>query len=253
MNREWICLERCGKSLWKTVLLTVTFALLTILVGAGCTSGSSDKWLFRNPYFPEKWTLAVVPFTNLSGSDALDTDAVTDEFYTELQQIGDDSGIQVIPYNRVLSAMHRLQIEKLNESDVTALAETLGVDAIIVGTISRYDPYPPPLVGMIVQLYDRKDFRALPSADHINPGDLARQGKSLDLRSSPDLKPTTMVIRIMDAGDNDVIERIKQYAREKGAMKSPSGWETYKTSRNYLKFVSHEVIGELLALQKTKL
>ncbi len=253
MNIEWICLERCGKSLWNSVLITVVLALITILAGAGCTPGSSIQRHYKNPYFPDKWTLAVVPFTNLSGSDALDTDAVTDEFYTELQQIGDDSGIQVIPYNRVLAAMHRMQIEKLNESDVTALAENLGVDAIIVGTITRYDPYPPPLIGMIVQLYDRKDLRALPPAGHINPGQLARQGKTLDLRPSPDLKPATMVIRIVDAGDNDVIERIKQYARGKGAMQSPSGWETYKTSRNYLRFVSHEVIGEMLALQKDKL
>jgi hypothetical protein len=58
---------------------------------------------------------------------------------------------------------------------------------------------------------------------------------------------------MFDAGQEDVIEQIKKYARRRKADETPSGWEKILTSRNYLSFVCHEMVGELLAREKQRL
>lgn len=219
--------------------------------GCAGSGASMVERRYQNPYHPRAWSLAVVPFRDLSGSETLDVMAVTDEFHIELQSI---EGLHVMPVNRVLAAMMQLNMNKVNSpEDVTALAGILKVDAIIAGAVTRYDPYPPPQLGMIVQLYDRKDFLARGLPDYIDPGKLARMGKNFDMGTNASIKPVIMVTRIFDAAKKDVIERIKEYAQSRQNINSLLAWEKYTTSRNYLRFVSHEIIGELMAQQAKRI
>ena len=207
--------------------------------------------IYYNPY-PRQQSMVVTPFLNQSGCENLDPMAVTDEFYAELQQV---EGLQVVPVNRVLAALAQLGLAKVSSpAEALALAKALDADSVMVGSITQYDPYPPPKVGMAVQLYarDRQDNQQT-EALHVNPGEMARAAKNLELSIGQYMQPRAAVVRILDADRDEVIKRIKQYAEKRSGRKSPTGWQTYTTSRNYLRFVAHEIIGELLAQERFRL
>jgi len=221
------------------------------LVLLGCANEDIRR-IYHNPY-PQHRSLAVLPFKNQSGSQVLDVIATTDEFVTELQQV---QGLQVIPVNRVLAKLNDLGMDSVETpADVMAVADALDVDGVIVGSITRYEPYPPPMIGMTVQLYTRKDIleKEQSSHFHIDPAELARAAKPFELDSSSPVTPLAMVIQIVDARQDRVVQRLKEYAKNRNNDPTPLAWKRYTTQRNYLRFVSHEIIGELLAQEQARL
>lgn len=237
-------MTRCSRRvslLWCSTILYV----LTIL--PGCRLFRKEEVEIGG--FDPPRTIAVAPFLNQSGSEFLDTIAVTDEFYTELQQV---KGLDVVPINRVLTALGRLGKAQVNSpEEAVALLEALGADGVVVGSITRYDPYDPPKVGMAVQLYNRDPQ---PSSEmnskFIDPGKLARHDKPFTgMVPGEAVRPQAAVVRIYDADQDEVIENIKRYAEKRSGSKRPAKWRNYITTRNYLRFVSYEIITEMLALE----
>lgn len=232
----------------RLALSARVIVLIIALAVVGC--GNSVERVYHSPY-RAAFIIAVVPFLNQSGSENLDVMAVTDEFYTELQQV--TGGLQVIPVNRVLAALTKLGIKNVsNPDEVMMLAGQLGADAIIVGTVTRYDPYQPPRMGMALQLYHREKADK-ENISHIDPGGIARRGRAFEMPGGIPIRPEAMVVRIFDADRKEVIARIKKYTRHRQADTTPSGWRKFLTSRNYLRFVCYEMIGELLAQEQNRL
>ena len=231
---------------------TLTGTVIAIgLVLLGCKTQGIQR-IYHNPY-PQQRSLAVVPFKNQSGSQVLDVIAATDEFVTELQQV---HGLQVIPVNRVLAKLSDLGMDTVETpEDVMALADALGTDGVIVGSITRYEPYPPPMIGMTIQLYIRKDFleKEQNRHFHIDPAELAQAAKPYELGSSSPIKLLAMATQIVDARQDRVVQRLKNYANSRNNDPTPLAWKRYTTQRNYLRFVSHELIGELLAQEQARL
>ena len=218
-----------------------------LLIGLTLTGCGTNKKEMPIPLQPR--ALAVVPFLNQSGSEHIDIMAVTDEFYTELQQV---ENFKVVPVDRVLSEMSKLD-KNLNlrgPEDALTLAQNLGVEAVIVGAITRYDPYFPPKLGIIVQIYARDDKNLKTSANHVNPGNIARSPKPFRLTPAKPYQARAAVTRIFDADQNTVVEKIKAYAANRGGKDRPTSWKTYTTRRNYIRFVSYEIIRELLENEK---
>src|ERR1043165_2905718 len=90
------------------------------------------------------------PFINESGVSIVKTDHIADLFTEQTEEV---EGIATVPVNRVLAAMRRLEMRTVPPpADANSLMNLLGVDGLIVGTISTYDPYPPPKLGAAVQL-----------------------------------------------------------------------------------------------------
>ena len=163
--------------------------------------------------------------------------------------------MMVLPVNRVLAKLNDLGMSGVETpTDAMTLADALGVDVILVGAINRYEPYQPPLVAMAVELYSRDQILEQQSSDrlHINPADLARAGKPIGLDLRQNFEPQATVIRVFDASKMETVERIKDYAMEHNEDKTPFGWKIQMTQRRYLRFVSHEIIGELLALERIR-
>ncbi len=238
-----------GHCALRSALSACVIVLIIALAVVGC-GGNSIERVYRSPY-RQAFVIAVVPFLNQSGSENLDVMAVTDEFYTELQQV--TGGLQVIPVNRVLAALTKLGIKNVsNPDEVMMLAGQLGADAIIVGTVTRYDPYQPPRMGMALQLYHREKADK-ENISHVDPGGIARRGRAFEMPGGVPLQPEAMVVRIFDADRKEVIARIKKYTRHRQADTTPSGWRKFLTSRNYLRFVCYEMIGELLAQEQNRL
>jgi len=214
---------------------------------SGCRTDGIRR-IYYNPT-PKPRTWAVTPFLNQSGSEHIDVMAMTDEFYFELQQV---EGLVVVPVDRVLSELADLGLTQgiKSPTDAMTLAEALEIDGVIAGAITRYDPYYPPKLGVTVQLYARDDNKIDAPAHHINPGQLARAGKPFRLSALRPLQARAGVTRIIDADQDQVVQRIKQYAKDRTGSDRPTKWRTYITRRNFLRFVSHEIIGELLAREQ---
>ncbi len=231
----------------KKVNIEISCLFLALLFVTGCNNADKGpEMVFRNPYRPNVWTVAVVPFKNDSGSTAFDTISMTDEFFTELASVQDN--IQVLSVNHVLAAQNKLGLTKIrNEDDLSAVAEEIGADALFVGKITRYQPYQPPLIGITVQVFEqRQPGQNQPiEGEGFDPSQLTRQPTTFELDSSPVLKAVVQVNDVFDAANKDVIRQVEQYSATL-AEDSPLGINKVLTSSGYMRFVSHQVIGRLL-------
>ncbi len=108
---------------------------------------------FHNP-FPQLHRVAVLPFYNQSAEPTVDGDAVALAYYNELQLI---PGFEVMPVGvakQLLAASIAASgTEPRSGSDFQRLAEQLGVDAVIVGSVTEYSPYYPPRIGLAIDWY----------------------------------------------------------------------------------------------------
>ena len=229
--------------------LTAAVLLLTVPWAPGCLKPAvqrADHSPYRQPQ-----SMAVAVFSNRSGSADLDVMAATDAFYTELQAI---EGIEVVAVNLVIAAMEELQMSGINSpGDAMLLAQQLALDGVIVGSVTSYDPYFPPKLGMVVELYRHTDDSQRLADSHVDPGQMARAGRQVELSPAEPIRPTARVTRILDADESPVVERLKRYADGRGGQDRPYGWKLYTTRQNYLRFVSHEIITELMAKERQRL
>jgi len=96
-------------------------------------------------------TIAIAPAINLSGSRDFDPLVVSDTLYAEMQQV---ENLNVLPLNKTLLAMQRLGVRSIDDvKTAQRLAEFLGADGLVIPAVTAYDPYNPPTVGMVLQLY----------------------------------------------------------------------------------------------------
>lgn len=227
----------------------VVQALGLTLAVIGC-SGQSRGPLVVAPY-PALTTIAVAPVLNFSGTQDLDTLKVTDILFGELQQV---DGLAVIPVNRVLAQMAQDGIDVIESpQQALELAERLGVQAIIVTAITEYDPYFPPKVGLAMQLYGLDERADLSGIDTVK---LQRRASPMQIKVDLEKRywPKSQVQRRYDGRDDETINKVKQFARERGTGHSPYGWEVYvRTQQDYLRFVCHEAISELMEREKDRM
>src|ERR1043165_1964861 len=94
-------------------------------------------------YTRQSW--AVAPVINLSGQSGVDPILQADILFNQLQQV---AGVNGLPVNRVVQVYSTLHIDQVQSEEQAALVcDLLGCDALLVGTISLYDPYDPPKLG----------------------------------------------------------------------------------------------------------
>jgi hypothetical protein len=94
--------------------------------------------------------VAVVPFFNLSAEPSADGHRFAEAYFAELQKV---PGFQVLPVGVAEAAIQDLQLDLQNPEDAMKLGQVLGVDAVVVGAITDYNPYYPPRVGLQVSWY----------------------------------------------------------------------------------------------------
>lgn len=131
-------------------------ALFAILFGIcnGCSFFPEvrHKPQLHNP-FPQMKQVAVLPFYNQSNEPTLDGEAVAMAYYAELQAI---PGFEVLPVGvarNLLVQYSRTFGEPRTGSQFQQLAQFMGVEAVIVGSVTDYEAYYPPRVAMTVHWY----------------------------------------------------------------------------------------------------
>src|SRR4051794_7350899 len=131
------------------------------------------------PHRREVW--AVAPALNISGQREVDPLLQADLLYEQVQQV---RGLTVVPVNRVVEVYSALGIEQVNSPEQAALVcDLLGCDALLVPTITAYDPYNPPKLGASLHLFRKPGTYARPA--NVDPRELARAASPPPEQSLP--------------------------------------------------------------------
>ncbi|MDX1946757.1 MAG: hypothetical protein SFU86_15255, partial [Pirellulaceae bacterium] len=104
---------------------------------------------YHNP-FPQLHRVAVLPFFNQSHEPTVDGEKVAMAYYNELQAI---PGFEVMPVGVAKQLLRASGQEPRTGDDFQKLARLMGVDAVLVGSVTEYSPYYPPRLGIAVDWY----------------------------------------------------------------------------------------------------
>jgi len=234
MTSEKAMLKRC-------VCAVIGVAMLT-LVGCSNEPKMDQPSVLDSPY-PAAKLWAVAPINNESGTTLVDTVVLADKVTQSLHEV---RGINIVPVNRVLAAMQKLELGGVNSvADARRLMLALGTDGLIVGTLTAWDPYEPPKIGMTIQLIARQveavggqvDPRQMTAAATGNtPGHVATYRQ-----------PVAQASGYYDAANHETLADVHTYAVGRTPLESPSGWRRYLLSMDlYSEFVSYQLTRQLL-------
>ncbi len=245
----------------KQVMLIAAMGLL-----GGC------NWLEKpvtlaSPY-QERRIFAVAPLINESGSLQADGFKLADHLARQLENA---TNVDVLPVNRTIAAMQDRGWRYIASPDqAQQLILALGADALLVGTITAYDPYDPPKLGVALELYfnpraeQRRQTLDLRNLSKSARGDEVLQGSPL--RAD---RPAAVVSAFFDAADPGVREALHRYAGKRGVDMDRQGLDglnpfdteaekhastLYRISMDlYSQFVSYELSWRLLRAESVRL
>jgi len=136
-----------------------------VLAGAtGCRlifPNVSHQPVVHNP-FPQLNKVAIAPFFNQSDEPTVDGRRFAMAYFAELQAV---PGFEVVPLGVVEQAIIENRVDLSHAGEARRLANILGVDAVVVGSVTDYTPYYPPRCGLRVEWY-----AANPGFHEIPPG-----------------------------------------------------------------------------------
>lgn len=135
---------------YKTLRLVLVLALLC--QGVGChlvLPEVTHQPLIHNP-FPQLSRVAVAPFFNQSGEPTVDGRQFAEAYFAELQET---PGFEVVPVHVTEKMIVDLGLNLASPDHRRQLCQTLGVDALVVGSVTDYTPYYPPRCGMRVDWF----------------------------------------------------------------------------------------------------
>jgi len=217
------------------------FARLLLAVAAagfgGCTAplGDAGYGLWGRPA-----RVAVAPAQDLTGTGHLDALVLTDLLASELSRV---PGLTVVPVNQTLSAMAGQGWRSLSSpGQVRALGRLLGVDGVIVVGVTEYDPYEPPVVGLIAELYLVASQQVA-----INGEDLGRLPSPPASKPAPaEVGPARQVQMVVDASSRGELRMLRRFARARGAA-GRNDWQQYlRSQRKFLRYCCWRVVRALL-------
>ena len=169
--------------------------------------------------------MAVLPFYNQSAEPTVDGEAVAMAYYNELQDI---PGFEVMPVGVAKQLLIASGIEPRTGSDFQRLARAMGVDAVLVGSVTEYSPYYPPRIGLAVDWYAANPgFHPIPAGyglpwgraeEEYIPSTLVQQAEFALAREQ--LKTQTPEVRRRSAGRSTGRRRFARIGRRKTSRTS---------------------------------
>ncbi len=236
-------------------------ALALLIAVAGIPGGCEKKpeLLAPNqliaPYPPGSslplW--AVAPMNNESGTTAVDQFAVTDAIIAKASEV---KGLATIPLNRTLAAMRALKMPAVQSpGDARRLVEALGADGIVIGTITAYDPYNPPKMGLTLGLFLRNGSRLANIDSGIDPMKLrTAPTDATAMAAAPRTEPESIVQDYLDANNHSTLLALQRYAEGRHDRTNALGWRKYLVSMDlYTEFAAYISVEHLLQAEQARL
>ncbi len=230
--------------------------LALALLASGCHyRGAKQSQGLSAPY-GERQVWAVAPLRNESGSLHANGLKAADHLAQRLETA---KGIDVLPVNRVLAALEALQMQGVTSTeDAIKLRGMLGVDGLVVGTITAYDPYDPLKLGLIIELYVDARRDSFKSTDVRK---LVRAATDeMSLPNQPKQRPSqpvSVVSGFYDASDPAVRDRLLSYAAGRSGEDEDDptrDQRLYQIDMDlYTEFVTYLVSQRLLRVEQERL
>lgn len=229
----------------------LSFVLLAAL--AACSSSNKpDLEAPRQilaPYDPMAGEVlwAIAPLRNETGTSLLDPLEVSDEIVAAAEQV---QGVRALPLNRSLEAMRALELAQISTpAEARQLAQLMGADAVLTGTITAWDPYDPPEIGLTLALFagPEPSLAFLPQADQIRALEAAPTDQRLYRTSQYQDRPASVASAHLDAKNHQVLMDLRSYAQGRHDPESALGWRRYLTSVDfYTEFAAWHVLRQLV-------
>jgi hypothetical protein len=189
----------------------------------------------------------VVPLRNESGTSALDSISVSDKVVAAAAQV---RGVRALPINRTIAAMRALKLTELKgPDDLKTLATEMGVDGLIVGSITAWDPYDPPKLGLALALYARPGAMERLAPQPLDTRKLEYQPTDYQYfpRSTYKEAPASVVSEYLDAKNHAVLQTLQAYALGRHDPTSAYGWKRYTASMDlFSEFAAWHAVSRLL-------
>lgn len=234
----------------------LALCICATLILSACASSqrrlTSPTYTLHSPY-PQDVVIAVAPLANESGTSAADELRMADRLAEQLAEV---DGIGVIPLNRTLDAMQALRLPAVaSPAEAHALARMLGADAILVGSITAWDPYDPPRLGLNLALFGTGLALAAPGSAEVDPRALQSASTDYSLNAAP--SPSTPLASLSnhyDASNHALLMHVRDYATGRADPQSALNWQRYiKSMELYERFVSFRAVDELLASEQRRI
>jgi hypothetical protein len=236
-------------------LAPLAAVLTTVLAGCSPTQPElTPPEVLVSPYGLANQPLwAVAPLRNESGTSTADVLQISDALVARINEV---RGLTCVPMNRTLAAMRALRMPEIRSAeDALMLADALGVDAIIAGSLTAWDPYDPPKVGLALGLYPsgrtlqlRADPRSLQLAARDASPDTGRLAMDLTPR------PWVVVSDHLDAANHGVLWNVRRYAEGRHHHDTALGWRRYTASMDlYTDFAAFWAVYRILQEEQIRL
>ena len=221
----------------------ITFAIVT-----GCRHHEPQYGTELQLGMPslQRQTWAVAPTIDLSGQN-VDPLLQSDIVFGQLQQV---HGVTAIPVNRVVEVFASLKIAQIqSEEQAAVVCDLLGCDALLVPTVTLYDPYNPPKFGASLQLF-RKSW-TFQRPQQVDPRELARQAAPEMTQSLPANGNFVQAVGMFDAANGSTRESLWMYTEGRHDPVGPLGSKEYLVSMDrYCGFAYSSLIRDLLYRMK---
>jgi len=236
-----------GARFRRSRLRALLLLLATFLTACWLTACTTKETLtpphsLRSPY-DRSVLWAVAPFTNESGVSTVDGARVADLFAEQTEQV---NGIDAVPVNRVIMAMRRLGMQSVSTAaEARTLMNMLGVDGLIVGTVTSYDPYPPPKIGAAIQLFSGPRPGVV---SNLDPVEVTRSRTEVVAMSQMNNTQTAgQASGVFDSQDQQVLLWLDDYAAGRTEPASAYGNRIYLVNMElYTQFVAYRLLHDLL-------
>lgn len=230
-------------------------ASLLILVLGGCTPNRDTRvppQVLVSPYDSSQgdalW--AVVPLANESGVSFANTDLVADSLIAKINEV---RGVACLPLNRTIAAMRARGMTAVRSpGDARMLANALGVDALVIGSITAYDPYNPPKLGVALAVFARENR----PANGVDPMKLQMAYTDRDPGVQTQFldRPIATMSEHFDGANHEVQMAIQRYSNGRHEPASALGWRGMLASMDlYVEFAAHEAVSRLLEQERLRL
>ena len=239
----------------STQRMLVVLGLVFLAVTAGCAHEREfiPPTVIRSPYDTSRGDVlfAVIPLRNETGTTVFSPEDVSDAVVRALSSV---EGIRCLPVNRTIAEMRGLGMrDVVSPEDVSALAGAMNVDGIVVGSVTAYDPYDPPTLGLTLALHTSTIGVPGPSLD---VSDLRGSVTELTAPTSSRYveSPNSSVSEVYSGRNHAVQMAVRRYAEGRSDHNSARGWRTYLASMSlYTDFVAYAAVRELLDHERLRL
>lgn len=190
---------------------------------------------------------AVAPLRNESGTSAVDALAVSDKVVAASQEI---RGVRCLPMNRVLETMRALKMTGVSTpGEIGRLAQHLGVDGVVVGSITAYDPYTPTM-GLSLVLWARPGSAIEGPAAPAGMDALTLQAQVREQAPGRGRRLDGIVSSVsehLDGKNHQVLMDVRSYAAGRSRQVDALQWRTYIVSMpHFEEFAASFTLGRLM-------